>query len=318
MWPATDAGNMSGSNPPANNELPPSAGVGALLERLLTTPFSDWPVARDDVQREIYRHLVDSKITEAEFEQLTNLVQKRDQDVSQSGGTPSRSVGQRANAAVRFSRAAARVKGNLPRGTTPRKILTDAERRERRERQGKRIYLAKVSIIAAEILQETCYPIAIQAVLARIVREVRNTGVCERAVGTLAQESGASRRTVQMALRRAEEDGLIAVQARPRKPNRITIINKQWLAWIANSINRDAERIDNYGVSSKDAEICALPDGNHTGLSCDQQVVALRPRPGRGSSQASMPPRQSRPDTTNPQVEGHGAEPFEERLACLE
>ena len=319
MWPATDAGNVSGSNSPENNELPPpSAGAEALLEWLLTTPFSDWPLARDDVQQEIYRYLADSKITEAESEQLTNRVQKRDRDVSQSGRTPSRSVGQRANAAVRISRAAARVKGNLPRGTTPRKILTHAERRERCEKQGKRIYLAKVSIIAAEILQETRYPIAIQAVLARVVWEVRNTGVCEQAVGKLVQESGASRRTVQMALRRAEEDGLITVQARPRKPNRITIISKQWLAWIANSINRDAERIDNYGVSSKGAEICALSDDNHTGLSCDQEVVARCSRPSRESGQASMPPWQSRRDTTRPKLEGYGAEPFEERLACLE
>nr|WP_128083343.1 hypothetical protein [Methylobacterium sp. B34] len=196
--------------------------------------------------------------------------------------------------------------------------MTEAERRERREKQGKRIYLAKVSIIAAEILQETRYPIAIQAVLARVVWEVRNTGSCEQAVGTLVQESGASRRTVQMALRRAEEDGLIAIQARPRKPNRITIINKQWLAWIANSINRDAERIDNYGVSSKGAEICAVPEDNDTCLSCDQEVVARHPRPSRGSGQACMPPRRSRSDTTNPQLEAYGAEPFEERLAQLE
>ncbi|WP_342106112.1 hypothetical protein [Methylobacterium sp. SI9] len=319
MWPKTDADCVSGRNPTVNDEFPPpSAGVEALLERVSTTSFSDWRARRDDIQKETYRHFADGKITAAEFEQLTILVQNRDQNVVHSGRTSSKSVGQSVNAAVRLYRAAARVKGSLPRGTTPRKMLTAAELRERREKQGKRIYLAKVSIIAAEILQETRYAIGIQAVLARVVREVRNTGTCEQAVGTLAQESGASRRTVQMALRRAEADGLIAIQARPRKPNRITIVSQKWLTWIANSINRDSERIDNYGVSSKGAEICTLPYDSSECAPHSPAVLARRPRPSRESGQTSIPSNRSRPDTTSLKAEKYEGEPFEERLAQLE
>ena len=75
------------------------------------------------------------------------------------------------------------------------------------------------------------------AVLTVIARQHQRTGVCALPVDAIAALAGVCRTTVQNAMRQARLLGLVLVKER-RIPGRksltnvVTIISKEWLAWI--------------------------------------------------------------------------------------
>jgi hypothetical protein len=75
------------------------------------------------------------------------------------------------------------------------------------------------------------------AVLAVIVFEVRQNGVCDRPIDELVARSGTSRTTVQRAVRFAAISGLITKEERPRRgckslTNVIRVVSQEWLTWL--------------------------------------------------------------------------------------
>lgn len=75
------------------------------------------------------------------------------------------------------------------------------------------------------------------AVLNFVAREVRASGACCVCYQTLGRAVGVSKATVKRAMRVAEALGLVAVERRPIRafrhaPNRVTIVSREWLAWL--------------------------------------------------------------------------------------
>lgn len=76
------------------------------------------------------------------------------------------------------------------------------------------------------------------AVLRIVADEVRQHGQCDRTLGEIAARSGTCRTSVQNAVREAARLGLLRVEerrrpGRPNLPNRVAIVSREWLAWIA-------------------------------------------------------------------------------------
>jgi hypothetical protein len=76
-----------------------------------------------------------------------------------------------------------------------------------------------------------------RSALTVIAGEVKRHGVCDLPLDSIAAKAGVSRTTVQNALREARERGHACVQLRPCRgqknlTNLITIVSKEWLAWI--------------------------------------------------------------------------------------
>lgn len=75
------------------------------------------------------------------------------------------------------------------------------------------------------------------AALRIISDECRAHGACDRSIAEIAMRAGCRRTSVQNALRRARELGLLSISHRRRRgpslTNLVTIISREWLAWIA-------------------------------------------------------------------------------------
>jgi hypothetical protein len=76
-----------------------------------------------------------------------------------------------------------------------------------------------------------------RAVHAVVAGEVKHHGVCDLPVNRIAQLAGVSRSTVQNALRKAKQWGLIKVTLRRRpgqknEPNLVEIVSPEWRVWI--------------------------------------------------------------------------------------
>lgn len=76
------------------------------------------------------------------------------------------------------------------------------------------------------------------AALRVVADEVASQGACELCVDAIAARAGVSRRLAQAAIRLAEGDGLLLVVERRQHgdrnlPNRLTVLSRDWLAWIA-------------------------------------------------------------------------------------
>src|SRR4051812_40881762 len=81
------------------------------------------------------------------------------------------------------------------------------------------------------------FTLAETAVLAVIAAEVRRHGACTLTVGHVAALAGVCGQTVRNALKAAQALGLVHVEERRvaafrNKPNRVTIISREWLAWL--------------------------------------------------------------------------------------
>jgi hypothetical protein len=70
------------------------------------------------------------------------------------------------------------------------------------------------------------------AALCIIADECRVHGFCDLSNDAIAARAGGHRTTVQSALRKARELGLITVQNRGRLTNVVRIIAPEWLAWL--------------------------------------------------------------------------------------
>ena len=83
------------------------------------------------------------------------------------------------------------------------------------------------------------------AVLGIIASEVRERGFCALTLGAIAARAGCCRELVRRAIRKAERELLITTKERRRPgqvnlPNVISIISKEWLAWISRGPRRES------------------------------------------------------------------------------
>ncbi len=94
------------------------------------------------------------------------------------------------------------------------------------------------------------------AVLRIVADEVRDRGACTLPIDAIAARAGVSRTTVQNALRQARRLGLVEIEERriagaKNLPNRVTIEDSGWLAWIARSSRADrVQKSEPHGYDS--------------------------------------------------------------------
>jgi hypothetical protein len=81
------------------------------------------------------------------------------------------------------------------------------------------------------------FTLAEQAVLAVVAGEVKKHGACALTIGHIAALAGVSETTVRNALRQAQALALITIEERRRTawmnyPNKVSIVSKEWAAWL--------------------------------------------------------------------------------------
>ncbi|ACA21212.1 hypothetical protein M446_6979 (plasmid) [Methylobacterium sp. 4-46] len=84
------------------------------------------------------------------------------------------------------------------------------------------------------------------AVLGIVGDEIAANGDCTLTVGEIAARAGVSHRLAQDAIRLAELDGLVRIEERRRRgdrnlPNRVTVLSREWSAWLKRRRPLDAE-----------------------------------------------------------------------------
>lgn len=169
----------------------------------------------------LWRAYSEGKITEAEAEALSAMVEIRLTAVTNHAGPTQNGCGQDENAAP--------VRQSSPRkpgvGSRPR---TDAsmERRRRWAASGR-----LPPAIAAR------FTLAEQGVLALVAAEVVRRKDCRLAVGHLAAIVGVAETTVRNAIREARKLGLLTVEERQitgfrNDTNIVRIVSPEWLAWL--------------------------------------------------------------------------------------
>jgi hypothetical protein len=81
------------------------------------------------------------------------------------------------------------------------------------------------------------FTLAEQAVLAVVAAEHQKHGACTLPIGNVAALAGVSETTVRNAMREARQLGFLHVEERRvsawrNKPNRVTIMSREWLSWL--------------------------------------------------------------------------------------
>jgi hypothetical protein len=130
---------------------------------------------------------------------------------------------------ARSAQTASTAFSGQPRRSPPRSPDREASIRRRRAAAASGAVPAKIA---------AAFTTAEVAVLATVAGEVRRAGTCSWPIDRIAAVAGVCRRTVQTAIRHAEQIGLIAVKARPRPgqkslPNVLSIISAAWRSWLA-------------------------------------------------------------------------------------
>src|SRR3712207_41854 len=108
------------------------------------------------------------------------------------------------------------------------------------------------------------FTLAETAVLSVVSAEVRRHGACTLTVGHIAALAGVCGQTVRNALKAAQALGFVHVEQRRvtafrNKPNRVTIISREWIAWLrmarqggaSKSVERTHTQENNKGTSAQ-------------------------------------------------------------------
>lgn len=225
-----------------NGEAWTDAAIETLIRRL---DGDDWRERAADIHRDLPGWVLDGRITEERAERLTDAIQAR-QDRTARAATDKVELRKRDGHAIGGSIGRIvmpMVDGMRPAPPSPPVAVvpkiragvrgpsrhSPEERRERSVRRHSQAHLVGVPVQVVEGLYT-----AARSVLSIIVYDCRTTvaGACERAVARIAGAAGCSESTVQQARAELVDRGLIAVEDRPGKTNRITIISTEILDWI--------------------------------------------------------------------------------------
>ena len=173
----------------------------------------------------LWRAYSEGKVTEAEAEMLSGLIEARHLPKPRTSATPSadaRSPDPATSSDIALSRVGSPRKAV---GSRPR---TDAsmERRRRWAASGR-----LPPAIAAR------FTLAEQAVLALVAAEVARRKDCRLSIENMAAVAGVCRSTVKNAIREARQFGLLTVEERQitgfrNDTNVLRIVSPEWLAWL--------------------------------------------------------------------------------------
>ena len=303
-----------------NGEAWTDAAIEALIRRL---DVDDWRERAADIHRDMPGWVLEGRITEERAERLTDAIQARQDRTTQAAERKVEFRTQRITAAdgSKKNAKAGRI-GCLvtpmvdemrPAPPSPPSVVpkiragvrgpsrhTPEERAVRADRR-----LDQAHMTGAPYQAVTGLKVATRAVFSIIVLDCRTTaaGACERTVARIAGAAACSERAVQYAVRKLAERGLVAVEERRGRPNRITITSERVKTW-----GRRAERfrsilLDEEISSREEEKIKAPPRGANACVTPDEDAsqIAQEDResvPAKlGAEQA---PRASTGQGTNP------------------
>ncbi|MGX9984599.1 helix-turn-helix domain-containing protein [Methylobacterium fujisawaense] len=168
----------------------------------------------------LWRAYSEGKITEAEAESLSAMVEIRLTAVTERAGPAQNGCGQDANTH--------QLRQNSPRKAVGSRPRTDAstERRRRWAASGR----LPPGLAARFTLAE-------QAVLALVAAEVARRKDCRLSIENMAAIAGVCRSTVKNAIREAQRLGLLTVEERQvtgwrNDTNIVGIVSREWTAWL--------------------------------------------------------------------------------------
>lgn len=186
----------------------------------------------------LWRAFGTGQVTEAEAEQLSNLIEARR---ALPPPAPARKL-----------------------GTRPRSSASVERRRRWAASGGMPVGLA------------VKFTIAEQAALAVVAGEVQKHGRCDLYVGHIAALAGVSETVVRNALRAAKQFGLVAVEIRRvtawrNQSNLVTIVSPEWTAWLARGGRRGGCRsaqgtVPSRSTSTAHRKRCASMEAEEDGL----------------------------------------------------
>lgn len=168
----------------------------------------------DELMRLVWRGLAEGSIDDAAAEELSSRIEARRRPPSKNGQAA---------------------------GTHAHRISIFPPRRPQPSRRPPETLARRRQLVAAGPMPPHLaahFTSAEAAALMIIREEVRLRGACSSYIAEIAARAGVGRTTVQNAMRRAAELGLITIQER-RRPgqknltNVIRIVSREWLTWIA-------------------------------------------------------------------------------------
>ncbi|MCJ2058141.1 helix-turn-helix domain-containing protein, partial [Methylobacterium sp. J-048] len=177
----------------------------------------------------LWRAYGDGKVTEAEAEALSGLIEARTLLPRSGGNSRSRIFGSSPEPASAAYSESSEKPHSSPRrpgvGSRPR-TGASMERRRRWAASGRMPLGLAAKFTHAE-----------QGVLALVAAETARRGDCRLAVGHVAAIVGVSETTVRNAIREARKLGLVTVEERPvtgfrNLPNIVRIVSAEWTAWL--------------------------------------------------------------------------------------
>ncbi|MGT2482348.1 helix-turn-helix domain-containing protein (plasmid) [Methylobacterium oryzae CBMB20] len=223
--------------------------------------------ALPEVARALWAAFGDGRVTEAEAETLSRVIEERRQ-AGQAPRCPEMPAGPASLAAAGIVRRY---------GSRPRTGVS-MERRRRWAASGR-----MPPNIACQ------FTLAEQAVLSLVAAETVKRGDCRLAVPHLAAVAGVAETTVRNALREARRIGLITVEERRltgfrNDTNVVTIVSAEWIGWMRLA-RRETRRRANRGGGCKSA--------NRTNTGVLAQAESGRSRTSRRRSAGPNPPSQA-------------------------
>jgi hypothetical protein len=180
------------------------------------------PDMLDNIARAVWHDWGKAAFTDDEATFLAEAIERRRpisfRRPSHAGSGPCRPIG--------------RLLGRLGSRFNPRRPQRSPDRAASRQR---RRTLAGSSALPPGVRWH--YTEGERAALSIVASEVKRHGVCDWPIDKIAAMAGVCRSTVQNALREARLQAHLVVQERPVKgrknlTNAITIINREWLAWL--------------------------------------------------------------------------------------
>jgi len=173
----------------------------------------------------LWRAYGDGKVTEAEAEALSGLIEAR--TLAAAGSRAGQSQNPSGTNAAGVSDTSKTLVGRSRRSVGSRPRTDGSMERRRRWAASGRIPLG----LAAKFTH------AEQGVLALVAAETARRGDCRLAVGHIAAIVGVSETTVRNAIREARKLGLVTVEERPvtgfrNLPNIVRIVSAEWTAWL--------------------------------------------------------------------------------------
>ncbi|MGT2477857.1 hypothetical protein ACU4GR_00970 [Methylobacterium oryzae CBMB20] len=116
-----------------------------------------WHAEKPKIMQAYNKDFSESLLSEADVKHIVDLIIARDREVAAARACRQMSLDDIAVSAVRTALKSVRARDETKARRKPRKIRTAEERQRYAEKRRRRAFIAKIGILPAKILRNTCY-----------------------------------------------------------------------------------------------------------------------------------------------------------------